>query len=312
MKTFISYGKLRCTDLAPHKNMGMEITYIEKGQMEWMVEGRTEKVETGSVFFTLPWQVHGSPYSKEPENMIWHVLFHLDKDYAAPQPDFQFTDDLGFTARETMILSTAFASSTRHCFRATPTMRNMMQALIGELQSTHELREVLTNTLLQAVLVELKRIVTLEVSDIEIYTRSEQSVQALTNLISSNCGQDWTLSKMADHCGIQRTQLCKIFQKLTGSTPIEYLLRIRIERAKILLRSSDIKVIDVALECGYSSSQYFANSFRHATGMTPTKYREYGLRLSTNESMAWDNVKFRSEKEELRRVQTFSESINQH
>ncbi len=306
MKSFISYGNFQCTELAPHKNMGMEITYIEKGLMEWMVQGRTEKVEAGSVFFTLPWQVHGSLYSKEPENKIWHVLFHLDKDYPTPQPHFRFADELGFTDEETMILSTAFSSRIRHCFRATSTLRHLMQTLISELQSTHELREVLANTLLRAVLVELKRIVTLEVSDIETYTRSEQRVRALATMMSSDCGQNWTLSKMADHCGVRRTQLCKIFQKLTSSTPIEYLLRIRIVRAKMLLRSSDIKVIDIAFECGYSSSQYFANSFRHATGMTPSEYRENGVKLSAAESMDWEDIKFRSEKEELRRVRKFS------
>ena len=53
-----------------------------------------------------------------------------------------------------------------------------------------------------------------------------------------------------------------------------------------------------------TSRQQYSPEFRKEA----FKYREYGLRLSTTESMAWDNVKFRSEKEELRRVQTFSES----
>jgi AraC-like DNA-binding protein len=102
--------------------------------------------------------------------------------------------------------------------------------------------------------------------------------------------------------------LCKIFQNLTGSTPIEYLLRIRIEQAKMLLRRSDMKVIDIAYDCGYSSSQYFANSFKHATGFTPSEFRENGLSLSNVESMDWENIKFRSEEEELLRVRDFTKS----
>ncbi len=308
MKSIISYGNFQCTELAPHKNRGMEITYIEKGLLQWMVEGRLEKVEAGSVFFTLPWQVHGSPHLREPENMIWHVLFHLDKDYPTPQTQFEFADELGFTADESMILSTTLSMSTRHCFRATPTMRNLMQTLIGELQSTRQLRNVLSNTLLRAVLVELKRTVNREVVDAEIHSLSEQRVQDLLVKLSSQCGQHWTLGKMAGHCGIQRTQLCKIFQNLTGSTPIEYLLRIRIEQAKMLLRRSDMKVIDIAYDCGYSSSQYFANSFKHATGFTPSEFRENGLSLSNVESMDWENIKFRSEEEELLRVRDFTKS----
>jgi len=91
MKEIISYGHFPIKELAPHKNKGMEITYIEKGLMEWMVEGRPEKVEAGTVFFTLPWQVHGSLLPEEPKNTIWHVLFHLELDYSTPQPLFSFT-----------------------------------------------------------------------------------------------------------------------------------------------------------------------------------------------------------------------------
>lgn len=304
---FISYGHFKCRELAPHKNQGMEITYIEKGQMEWMVEGRPEKVEPGCVFFTLPWQVHGSLRSAEPDNLIWHVLFHLKEDYPTPQAHYQFSDDLGFNEEETKILSSAFSSSTRHCFPATATLRALLQALINELQRTRELRDVLAKTLLRAILVELKRIVALEVSTTAVYTKSEQRVQDLITELSSNCGQQWTLTEMARLCEIRRTQLCKIFQKLTGSTPMEYLSRIRIEHAKTLLRRSDVKVIDIAFECGYSSSQYFANNFKQATGMTPSVYRKERNNLSADETREWEDLKFRSEEEELSRIKAFSD-----
>ena len=186
-------------------------------------------------------------------------------------------------------------------------MRSLIPALIGELQNTRELRDVLAITLLRALLVELKRIVNSEVADIATYTRSEQRVQVLITMLSSNCGQHWTLATMAEHCGIRRTQLCKIFHKLTGSTPVEFLSRIRIEHAKSLLRRSDTKIIDIAFECGYSSSQYFANNFKHATGVTPSVYRKSGGKLSITETKDWKNIKFRSEEEELQRIKAFSD-----
>ena len=311
MHGFISYGHFPIRELTPHKNLGMEITYIEKGLMEWMVEGRQEKVETGSVFYTLPWQVHGSLQALEPENIVWHVLFHLEKDYQKPHSNFQFTKDLGFTAEESAILSTTFSSSTRHCFQATPTIRSLLPALVRELQSTRELRDVLAITLLRAVLVELKRIVNSEVANLATYTHSEQYVQDLISRLSSNCGEQWTLTTMANECGIRRTQLCKIFQKLTGSSPMEYLSRIRIEQAKTLLRRSDIKVIDIAFKCGYSSSQYFANNFKNATGVTPSVYRKGRGKLFATKSRDWNKIAFRSEEEELQRIRAFSESDKQ-
>jgi len=306
MKDVISYGHFRCQELAPHKNRGMEITYIEKGMLEWMAEGRPEPVETGSIYFTLPWQVHGSVKSREPENFMWHVLFRLAEDYPKARPEFAFPASLGFSPDETAVLSSTFAKSRKHCFPATPFMQTLMPTLIGELQSTHELRDAHAATLLRAVLVELKRTIAGDVLNAERYTPSEQKVQALIANLSVSCDQPWSLAEMAEQCGIQRTQLNKVFQKLTGSTPMEYLFRIRMERAKTLLRETDMKIIEIAFDCGYGTSQYFANTFRQATGVTPSQYRKHSGELSDAESRYWKNVKFRSEEEERQRVRSFS------
>ena len=308
MDEFISYGRFQCTELAPHKNRGLEITYIEKGMLEWMVEGVPEKVETGTVFFTLPWQVHGSLHPREPDNILWHVLFHLEEDYSSPRKQFRFPKTLGFSPREMKLLGTTLAASNRHGFRATPALRSLLPALVTELQSTHELREAHARTLLRGVLVELKRIVKGEAVDREKHTRSEQRTQAFITELPSTCDQHWTLAKMASHCGIQRTQLGKVFQKLTGSSPMEYLFRLRMERAKTLLRETDIKIIDIAFECGYSSSQYFANAFKQSTDMSPTEYRLHCRRSTTSDFGKWSGIDFRSEQEEQRRIQDFSES----
>jgi AraC family L-rhamnose operon regulatory protein RhaS len=306
MKEIISYGQFPIKELRPHKNKGMEITFVEKGIMEWMVEGRAEKVEPGSVYFTLPWQVHGSMLPKEPDNLVWHVLFHLELDYSDPQPLFGFTEDMGFSSEETRILSSTLASSVQHCFRATPAMRYLMSALVAELQSEHLLRDAHARTLLRAVLVELKRIVTGKALDEETHSLSERKVQELITDFSSNCSHNWNLQSMAEYCGIQRTQLGKIFKKLTNCTPSEYLFRIRMERAKTLLRRTNLKIIDIAFECGYSSSQYFTNTFRQANGVTPSDYRLSVVGMQAGGSTDWKDVEFRSEEEELERIAVFS------
>ncbi len=306
MKEIISYGRFQCRELAPHKNRGMEITYIEKGMLEWMVEGVPEKIDPQSIYFTLPWQVHGSTSLREPSNTIWHVLFHLEEDYPSPQSHFAFTSELGFSREEMRILSSVFSTSIRHSFPATPAIRNLMPMLISELQSTHELREAHSRSLLRAILIELKRIVSGEASESGIQTGAEHRVQKLIASLPVHCDQHWTLEKMARQCGLQRTQLNNLFQKLTGSTPMEYLFRIRMEQAKTLLRETDLKIIDIAFECGYSSSQYFANTFKQATGTTPTEYRKQSSELSTDEQNAWNSIAFRSEEEERRRISAFT------
>lgn len=305
MKEVVSFGRLHCKELSPHKNRGMEITYIEKGSLEWMVEGVAEKIESGCVFFTLPWQVHGSLYPMEADNTIWHALLHLEQDYSKPRRQFRFPTSLGFNPAEMKILSETFSASPKHCFSATATMRKMIPELIYELQNTQDLRRAHSISLLRVILVELKRTICGETSDHELNGQSGKKVRHLLTELSSNCDRQWTLEQMADRCGIRRTYLNTVFQKLTGSTPMEYLASLRISKAKTLLRETKGKVIDIALECGFGSSQYFSNTFKQVSGMTPSEYRTHCTSLTADDLRKLSSINFRSEQEELRRIKAF-------
>jgi len=306
MKEIISYGRFRCRELAPHRNRGMEITYVEQGMLDWMVEGRAESVVPGTIYFTLPWQVHGSVQDQEPENTVCHVLFRLERDYTEPCRTFHFPARLGFSREEMDLLSAVFCGSERHAFPATAAMRWMMPALIAELQGARELRGTHVVTLLRAVLVELKRIISGEAVNEELHTRAEARGRSLLEALAADCGQDWTLESMAAQCGLQRTRLNVIVQKLTGGTPMEYLARLRIEHAKTLLRETDMPVTDIAFACGFNSSQYLANRFHRVTGLTPSRYRRNCYGADGHAGRPLQDVAFRSESEEVQRVVTFT------
>jgi len=96
-------------------------------------------------------------------------------------------------------------------------------------------------------------------------------------------------------------------RELTGCTPMEYLARLRIERAKTLLRESDAKIIGIAFECGFGSSQYFANVFRRAVGSSPTEYRRRHRDSTGNGTLDESRIGFRSEEEERERVRRFTQ-----
>jgi AraC family L-rhamnose operon regulatory protein RhaS len=306
MKEIISYGRFRCREMAPHRNRGMEITYVEQGMLDWMVEGRAESVAPGTIFFTLPWQVHGSVQDQEPENMVCHVLFRLERDYDVPIRSFRFPARLGFGHAEMAALSTAMAGSARHAFPATAAMRWMMPALIAELQGARELRATHVFTLLRGVLVELKRIISGEAVNEGLLTRTEARVKTLLAALAADCGQDWTLATMAAQCGLQRTRLNAVVQKLTGGTPMEYLARLRIEHAKTLLRETDRPVTDIAFACGFNSSQYLASRFHRVTGLTPSRYRRHCYGADGRSGRPLQDVAFRSESEEVQRVVNFT------
>jgi AraC-like DNA-binding protein len=299
MNEIITHGRLFCPEIALHKNLGMEITYIEEGNLEWITDGTPEEVKRGSIYFTLPWQTHGSIHPREPDNKLCFVLFELEEEYKTPQSQFRFPESLGFTTQEMLAMSKVFAKSEQHCFPATPKMENLITMLIDELSSDHMLKDALCRSLLRAVLIELKRMITGTSVITGTHNRAEQRVKSLIQDIQKNCGELWTLERMSEHCDIQRTQLNSLFQKMTGCTPIEYLNQIRIDHAKAMLRDTSIKITDISAACGFNSSQYFANTFKQATGSTPSQYRKLRKSLENNQLWRRETLPFRSKEEEI-------------
>ncbi|QYR23545.1 helix-turn-helix domain-containing protein [Paenibacillus sp. sptzw28] len=91
--------------------------------------------------------------------------------------------------------------------------------------------------------------------------------------IQQNFMRDISLDNCADLTGTNPYFLSKTFKQVTGKNFIDYLTELRMERAKELLRESELKINDVAVTVGYQHS-YFNRIFRKQEGMTPTQYRE--------------------------------------
>jgi len=64
-----------------------------------------------------------------------------------------------------------------------------------------------------------------------------------------------------------------MFRKSTGQSPHQFVLRHRVERAKEILRTPELRVLDVAVACGFKTQQHFARVFRQMCGISPTEYR---------------------------------------
>ena len=85
---------------------------------------------------------------------------------------------------------------------------------------------------------------------------------------------EWTLPEMARRCDLGVTRFVQYSRQLTNQSPMQYLSYLRIEAAGRLLRERpERSITKVALECGFSSSQYFAKVFRRQMGCSPRAYR---------------------------------------
>ena len=82
-----------------------------------------------------------------------------------------------------------------------------------------------------------------------------------------------TQPQVAKLCEVSSRQLQRLFSTLIGATYIDVYMGLRLERARALLKSTDLPVIEVATACGFTSGSYFAQSAKKRWGSTPSQCR---------------------------------------
>lgn len=85
--------------------------------------------------------------------------------------------------------------------------------------------------------------------------------------------EQWPVRRLASASGVSEAHFARSFKAAFGLPPHRYLLTRRIERAKALLRDTDLPVIEIAFQTGWQSLGTFGRIFRDITGESPTELR---------------------------------------
>lgn len=107
----------------------------------------------------------------------------------------------------------------------------------------------------------------------------DEAVRAAMMHMESQFDQPLSIDDVAKSIGCSRARLFAIFKQATGLTPNDYLQRIRVAKAVTMLRETDIPVTEVALKCGFNTSQYFSNVFRKYQNQSPSEVRNMAISL---------------------------------
>ena len=135
-------------------------------------------------------------------------------------------------------------------------------------------RPELVSTLLYAFLLAVRKAEMQK--DTESYAAS---INASVDHMNRHYSEDITLERLAAISGISLQHFCRVFRSKLGMRPMEYLARVRVTQAKILLDETDEKINDIAKAVGFGDQNYFGLTFRKYEGVSPTEYRkEHGGR----------------------------------
>ncbi|MCX7710960.1 MAG: response regulator [Clostridia bacterium] len=103
---------------------------------------------------------------------------------------------------------------------------------------------------------------------------SNSIIQKSIEFINKNYSGEISLQALASHLNLSKHYVCFLFKKETGENISVYINKVRIEKAKQLLKKSDYKAKEIYDQVGFSDQQYFSKIFKKVTGMTVAQYRD--------------------------------------
>lgn len=111
----------------------------------------------------------------------------------------------------------------------------------------------------------------------EKQVREQERVKKMLLYIEEHMAEEISISDIAASAFISSTECMRSFKGILHATPIQYLKQMRLRRAEKLLSTTDLKVEEIGLRCGFREMSYFARSFRKEYGANPLSYRKGGV-----------------------------------
>lgn len=151
---------------------------------------------------------------------------------------------------------------------------NVGRALLAELESEGLSGRLYAESLANLLAVHLLRHYT-AASDAPKFTGglAGQKLRSVTDFIGDNYERDLSLAELAEVAGMSTFHFAREFKRATGTTPHQYLIKFRVERAKALLKESELPIVEVGFRSGFSHQSHFTRLFRRLTGTTPRSFR---------------------------------------
>ena len=112
-------------------------------------------------------------------------------------------------------------------------------------------------------------------SELYLTAEKQQKIAPAVEYISQHYNENLTNDLLARVTGMSTVYFRKLFTKMMGISPIAYAHRLRVEKAKEILRSDYGTLSDVAQSLGYSSLYDFSRAFKRHTGVSPSRYQSF-------------------------------------
>lgn len=153
-----------------------------------------------------------------------------------------------------------------------------VEHLVSRICQYHNLQtrnhELLCSGLMQSILVLLSN--EAQGAGRPLGAQNTDKISELVSRVKMVPNLSITVAECAEFCNMSKAHFARMFKRTVGRSPVQFMLGVRIDRAKELLDFTDKSIGQIAEASGFSDQNYFTRTFKKMTGMTPTQYRNTG------------------------------------
>ena len=249
-------------EMAFHWHTNLEMIRVLEGTLSLTLDNRTHVLHAGDIAFINSETVHGAtPKDSRYECIVFNLAFlktgnalcdeFIDHLLSHTAYLLEFPNDSEVTAVVNAIFKQIATEELGSPFQVI----GLYHQLLGKIQ----LKKLFTSHLPPSSVHDEKKVVKLK---------------TVLKYIRENFDKDITLEDMAAVAGFSNKYFCKFFKAMTGTTPVNYLLTYRVERAARKLLGSDLSVTQIAYDCGFNDLSYFIKTFKTFKKVSPKDYRK--------------------------------------
>ena len=252
--TYKLYSVPKLPTLRPRGRVDWQIIYIAAGKGHFILDGKEVIVPAGSMVLFQPKQVQDYFYYGKDKTQVWFVHFtgrevrNILRHYEIPTDGY--------------ILHTGISREYEDLFR------RMRDELV---RCSWGYEEMLTY-LFRELLMTMHRRMTENAPRVSGFIQDE--IDRARAFFDEHYNEEISIEQYAVSRNMSTSWFNRSFRSAVGTSPMQYILDVRIRNAQTLLETTDYSVGNIAALVGYENPMYFSRLFRKAKGLSPSKYRK--------------------------------------